>query len=411
MLSYNVKLIVEPEGREHLLHMLGQHAKAWNFISEDTFKNSNIEGKIIYDRNYYKCRKNIDGILSQVVIRALNSVTSTFHTIKKNGDLDKLTKAPVNTNLSIRLDKRLYRFLPGNRISISTSAGRVECSFSPWSLLKDKLETSVPHDPLIFVRGGDIYLSLSFDATGPMFIEDKIIGVDLGIRRMAVTSEGIAYSDKNYLKQRRKIRHLKRQLQGRKDLWGSNSAARHLIKANRKERNQSRNLLHHLANAILETAATTIVLEDLTNIKENTKKRPGKRTIRKREQEKRFNNRQGQVPYFGLRQMLTWKAPLLGKRVETVNPAYTSSNDCRGLAYGRRQGCRYYGSDGKVLDADGNAAVNILRKYCARRKLPLSYELPGDGSLYFRGRLTSTSRIPEAVLSTVGGQAHDFSRG
>ena len=410
MLSYNVKLDIVPEGREHLLHTLRQHSQAWNMVSEDTFKNRNLEGKIIYDRNYYKCRKNIDGILSQIVIRAVCSVTSTFHTIKKNGDLGKLTEAPRNTNLSIRLDKRLYRFLPGNRIAISTSAGRVDCSFHPWSLLKDRLATSVPHDPLIFVRGGDIYLSLSFDATGPMWVEDKYIGVDLGIRRMAVTSEGVAYTDKGFLKHRRKIRYLKRQLQGRKDFYGSNSAARHLIKVNRKERNQSRNLLHHLANAILETPATTIVLEDLSGIKERTKKRVGERTARKREQEKRFNNRQGQVPYYGLRQMLTWKAPLLGKRVETVNPAYTSSNDCRGLAYGRRQGCRYYGSDGKVLDADGNAAVNILRKYCARRKLPLSYELPGDGSLYFRGRLTSTSRTPEAAIMAVGGQAHDFSR-
>ena len=391
--------------------MLSQHAEAWNMISLDTFTNGKIEPKIIQDRNYYKCRRAIKDIHSQIVIRAINGVIAAFRTIKRNGDLGKLTRAPVNTNLSIRLDKRLYRFLTGDRIQLNSSDGIMICSYDPFPLLRGKLDTSTPHDPLIFVRGGDIYLSLSFDDTTPMFVENGCIGVDLGIRRMAVTSEGVAYRDKEFLKQRRRIRYLKRQLQGRKELWGSNSAARHLIRANRKELNQSRNLLHHLANAILETSATTIVLEDLTGIKEKTRPILDKRTWRKKEQERRFNNRQGQVPFYGLRTMLTWKAPLKGKRVETVNPAYTSSNDCRGLVYGRRQGCRYYGSDGKVLDADGNAAVNILRKYCTRRKLPLSYNLPSDGGLYFRGRLTSTSHIPEAAIMAVGGQAHDFSRG
>ena len=393
-----------------LRHMLSQHAEAWNMISLDTFTNGKIEAKIIQDRNYYRCRKAIRDIHSQIVIRAVNGVIAAFRTIRKNGDLDLLTGAPVNTNLSIRLDKRLYKFLPENRIQLNSSDGRITCSYEPFPLLQGKLDTSTPHDPLIFVRGGDIYLSLSFDDTFPMFVENGCLGVDLGIRRMAVTSEGVAYKDKEFLKHRRRIRHLKRQLQRRKELYGSNSAARHLIRAGRKELNQSRNLLHHLANAILETSATTIVLEDLTGIKERKGKTEPK-TWSGKQKERKVNNKQGQVPYFGLRSMLTWKAPLLGKRVETVNPAWTSKRDCRGLKAGKRRGCRYYASDGKVLDADGNAAVNIVKRYCNYHELPLSYSLPSDGSLYFRGRLTSTSRIPEAVPSTVGGQAHDFSRG
>ena len=410
MRTYNVKLQMDVTSEMILRRMLSQHAEAWNMISLDTFTNGRIEPKIIQDRNYYRCRKAIKDIHSQIVIRAVNGVIAAFRTIRKNGDLGKLTEAPVNTNLSIRLDKRLYKFLPGDRIQLNSSDGRITCSYDPFPLLQGKLDTSTPHDPLIFVRDGDIYLSLSFDDTLPMFVEDGCIGVDLGIRRMAVTSEGVAYKDKDFLKQRRRIRYLKRQLQGRKDLWGSNSAARHLIKANRKERNQSRNLLHHLSNAILETPATTIVLEDLTGIKERKGKTEAK-TWSKKQRERKFNNRQGQVPYFGLRSMLTWKAPLLGKRVETVNPAYTSKRDCRGLKAGKRQGCRYYASDGKVLDADGNAAVNIVKRYCNYHELPLSYILPSDGGLYFRGRLTSTSRIPEAAIMAVGGQAHDFSRG
>ncbi|MDE0673221.1 MAG: zinc ribbon domain-containing protein, partial [Caldilineaceae bacterium] len=46
-----------------------------------------------------------------------------------------------------------------------------------------------------------------------------------------------------------------------------------------------------------------------------------------------------------------------------VNPAYTSQVDSRtGLLQGRRQWDRFYCCDGVVLDADVNAACNILAR-------------------------------------------------
>lgn len=65
-----------------------------------------------------------------------------------------------------------------------------------------------------------------------------------------------------------------------------------------------------------------------------------------------------------MKTILSYKAPQVGKRVETVNPAYTSQEDHRGLENGIRRGCRYYAVDGVILDADGNASINIARRYC-----------------------------------------------
>ena len=46
-----------------------------------------------------------------------------------------------------------------------------------------------------------------------------------------------------------------------------------------------------------------------------------------------------------------------------VNPAYTSQIDSRtGLLQGKRRWDRFYGLDGVVLDADTNAARNILAR-------------------------------------------------
>jgi transposase len=86
-----------------------------------------------------------------------------------------------------------------------------------------------------------------------------------------------------------------------------------------------------------------------------------------------------------LKEILIYKAQLLGKKVVTVDPSYTSQNDFRGILRGERKGCRYYTSDKKVLDADWNAAINIGK----RSKLPISFNFPYDGKLNFVGRSLS----------------------
>jgi IS605 OrfB family transposase len=181
------------------------------------------------------------------------------------------------------------------------------------------------------------------------------LGVDLGIKNPASTSEGIIYQDKGYLTKKRKLRFLKRKLSSK----GTKSARRHLKKIKRKERNTTKNMVHNLSKKILtDTKANIIVLENLEKIKENTKQNG-----------RRFNNKHSQISYYMIKQFLTYKAPLYGKRVETVSPAYTSQIDSRtGKKDGSRQRGRYVGKDGKVLHADVNASVNIAR----RSKHPVS---------------------------------------
>ena len=112
-----------------------------------------------------------------------------------------------------------------------------------------------------------------------------------------------------------------------------------------------------------------VVLEDLSKIKS-------------KDRGTRFNNRLSQVPFFEIRRILAYKAPPMGKRVETVDPRNTSRMDSRGLPDGVRRGCGYVGSDGTILDADHNAAINIAARWASCRQLPVSSVLP------LRGRQT-----------------------
>lgn len=203
----------------------------------------------------------------------------------------------------------------------------------------------------------------------PLFF---IVRLDLGMKRFAVSSDGIVFDDKAYKARRRRLRFLKSNLKAK----GTKSAKRKLKRLKRKERGQSKDFMCRMANAIIASSgdATHIVLENLKKIKKNTSK--NEQGFKK----KRHNNAFSQVALAKFREILTYKAALTGKRVVTVSPKWTSQIDSRtGNRDGKRQGCRYYCSDGIVLDADWNAALNIA----IRSKHPTSTALPLDGKLQF----------------------------
>jgi hypothetical protein len=391
-LTYNIQLHTQSaEDHVLLLQTLVEHQKIWNHISKDTFQHQMFNKKIMYDRNYHKCRKLFPDAPSQVIIRAKDSVYATYKALKTTKMLNQLEEPCQQTNLSIRLDKRLYTFLDGNRIKLTTTGKRIICSYQPYDKFEELFSKYSACDPLIFMRDNEFWLSVSFEVPEPTFVENTCLGVDLGERRFAVTSEGLALTDKDFLRQKRSLRYLKRVLNSKKQKTNSHSSKRKLHKLRRQERNKNKNLSHHLANKILETSSNTIVLEDLSNLK---KKKLKKDNYKKSKSSK---NRLSQVPFGMLLSILTYKAPLRGKRIKTVNPAYTSQRDHRGLAGGERKGCGFISSDGVIFDADWNAAINIARKYVQTQeakgaKHPVSFNLPLRGRLNVTGRLLSTSQ-------------------
>jgi len=378
MKTYNIKLDFESqEDKNRLMDTFKIHQSIWNYLSEYVFKTQlKLSGKLLHEKTYHKCRKLFPDSPSQIIIRAREDVISTFKTIKANKH--KIESAPIKKKFSIRLDKRLYT-IKGNSIKLTTNGKKALCTFKPYPKFKE-LSTKYPIcDPLIFVRDNQIWLAATFNNPISPLLDNYCIGIDLGIKRTATTSEGVIVIDKNYLKQRRKIRYLKRCLNSAKKKAihkgkKGNSARKHLKKIRRHEQNLSKNYMHHVTNKVLETQANAIIIEDLSKIKNKNRG-------------KRFNNRQSQVPYFMFKQILTYKAQALGKRVETVNPAYTSKNDYRGIEIGIRKGCRYYASDGKVFDADLNASINIANRWANKVKLPVSFVEPLDGKYKLNGQV------------------------
>ena len=395
MKTYNVKLVFEKEeDKQNLLEMFTLHKDIWNYLSNYIFeKKITPSSKILQEQKYHKCRKIFNKAPSQLIIRAIHDVTSTFKTIKSNKH--KIEKSPIKSNLSIRLDKRIYT-LQKDSVKLTTCGKRIICKLKLYDQIKELIEQYNICDPLIFVKDNEVFIALTFDNPEPIHNSNQCVGIDLGLNRIAVTSEGKIIKGKEFLREKRKIRYLKRCLQRKKKLRTkrTDSARKHLRKVKRKEHNISKNFIHHLSNELLKTTCNTIVLEDLSSLKNKDRGR-------------HQNNKLSQVPFYVLLNILKYKAQALGKRVETVNPAYTSKNDFRGIDNGKRAGCRYYASDGKVLDADLNASINIANRYASKVKLPVSFVFPSDGKYGLNGQGVSQ---PSNRLVPKTRQALDLSR-
>ena len=347
------------------MDMLTLEMKVWNYISSIVFeRKTTLSLKTIHNECYYACKKKFPTAPSQMIIRSEKSVLSTFKSIKTNKH--KIAKTPVRKKLSIQLDKRLYSLKEDCNIRITTLTKNypIQVEFQSYGKLIEMFNNYEVADPKLFVKDNVIWIAFPFKSpTKTLVSNQSSTGVDLGINRVAVTSDGIIFRDKRFNGLKRKIRHLKRELNSKNDLRKGGKGKtkvirRKLKKIKNKERNLSRHGAHCLSKQIVETSSgNVIIFEDLTKIKQNTKRR------------KKFNNKQSQIPYYMIKEFTTYKALLAGKKVVTVNPAYTSQIDFRtGNKDGVRQNGRYVGADGKVLNADINASLNIAK----RSKLPVS---------------------------------------
>ena len=114
---------------------------------------------------------------------------------------------------------------------------------------------------------------------------------------------------------------------------------------------QVRDHLCHAAHAVVDKAGT-LACEDLSLPMKSAK-------YRHRDTNRRLNGWVKGV----MADTLTSISRRRGSALALVNPAYTSQIDSRtGLLQGTRRWDRFYCTDGVVLDADANAACNILAR-------------------------------------------------
>jgi transposase len=198
---------------------------------------------------------------------------------------------------------------------------------------------------------------------------EQVVGVDKGYSEAFTDSDGQAhgksfgavltqYSDKTAAtnKHRNKLHALekKHRVAGRiikADRIKCHNLGRKKIDA-RKQRAQKelRTIAFQSAHTLVDKAAV-VVSEDLTS------------PIAKKQQWKRFNRRMSSWAKGTLAEALDSVCTQRKAKHSLVNAAFTSQMDsANGLLQGKRVGDKFYRENGDVLQADYNAALNVLAR-------------------------------------------------
>ncbi len=275
----------------------------------------------------------------------------------------KLAKTPHSALCAIRYDARSFRFDRNRRLvslvhvqqaghgrNRATIAVKVPAYYEQYVTPEWQQDSA----DLIYRQGSYwLHMVVSCEqASFPPTPESQVIGVDLGINRLAVTSHPRFFASKQLKETNNRYFRLRRALQGK----GTKSAKRHLKKLSGKLKRFQHNTNHVIAKQIIAACqpGDTLVMENLTGIGERTK---GRRQQRRALSNWSFAQLQGFIAY---------KAASKGVSVAFVDARYSSQvcsrcghSDKRNRVCQSEFSCQHCGY---TANADYNASANLASR-------------------------------------------------
>ncbi|GAA7827574.1 hypothetical protein HpMS151_10540 [Helicobacter pylori] len=224
----------------------------------------------------------------------------------------------------------------------------------------------------LIIKNKVVEVHSSYKKTDNRACGNEIIGIDKGYSEVFVTSTNeflgkdlgkilTQYSDKLKVKyqRRNKLLALMKKAQKNNQLEKANRILKNNLgkikqnKENHKVKQRLKTLIYNVCHQVVDKAKV-VVCEDLKeNFSKNTSY--GKNTNR------RLNSWVKGLIADALKNVIACR----GSALHLVNPAYTSQCDsfCNNLLLGRHKGNTFYLFNGGTIQADYNAARNILARY------------------------------------------------
>ncbi len=382
--TIQVQLHPTPEQANALAETLVQFTHAYNMVCEYGWKNAEKNGVKLHHAMYYDTKASCPLLVSDLLIQARVKATETLKSaftwkakheakhLKKVEKAHKLgkpelrfkpVKCPSSTACGPRYNVHTYALnWTKSVIRLSTTNGKQAISFTVPDYCQHYIGNPFATADLL-LKKGKWYLHVVISIPEPVVVQDgTVIGIDLGLNRPAVTSNRQFLGNKRWKEIDRRTFRLKRKLQSK----GSKSAKRHLKQLSQRQARFHRDCDHVLSKQIVASTpiGATIVLENLTNIRETSKIGRGKDNKNVEKKRKLHSWTFAQLYSF-----IAYKGQERGIRVEKIDPRHTSQtcSRCGHQARNNRRSqslflcreCKY------SINADLNASYNIRDKYIA----------------------------------------------
>ena len=313
-----------------------------NFHISKSIKFQTVSKKNLHNICYYEIRTKYPQFPPALIQCARDNAVEMLKGNKYNPNTTK------RLDSSIRFDLRAIKvFLESGKISFRTIYGRLKFHLKIPEYFQKYHNWTVKGCTLGLEKKK---FKLKIIVEGVKFAHNltSTLGIDLGLKNLAVLSNGL-FIKSNYIRKiKRRYAYLRKQLQSK----GTRSAKRKLQLLSGRERRFIIDYNHSLSKKIANLCYGITAMENLKNITEGRKG-------------KLFNRLRSNWSFYQIRKFIKYKAEELGNKLILVNPKYTSQK-CHKCDYidkaNRTKGNFKCLKCNLSCSADLNASRNISRE-------------------------------------------------
>ena len=352
-----VRLLLRPDDAQaKALHKtMAEFTGAFNAACQTGWDQRNGNAYSLQHLLYRANKEQFPGLVSDLHVQCIRKASEAVRSAIARDKKGLRAKRPVSTLCAPRYNLHTFKvYWEKGYVSLSAVGGRLKVPFVLPAYCQYARNSKTATADLVY-RKGRFYFHLVVNLPDVAFVPNgKAVGVDLGVTRPAVTSDNRFHGDRHMKEVVNRTFRLRRALQAN----GSKSAKRHLRSLAGREQRFRRDCDHVLSSSILKgiEPGTTVVIENLVNIRRRCKARRG-------EAKRRLHS----WSFAQLKGFLEYKAEALGCQIVAVDPRRTSirCNQCGFTYRGNRRSqsdflCRQCGFH---LNADLQASRNIRDKY------------------------------------------------
>jgi len=343
IMTAKLKLQTTPEQFKALRTTQLAYRDALNAVSRYAFEHGKMSNQQALQRALYDEIRIVYKLPAQMACNVPRQVGATYKTlwtkVKQNAAQRKagLTKKRykgldnppkyVSPTLTYN-NQRDYSFKRDQQVSILTLSGRVIVSYTGYdkhvALIQNGAEIGAAK--LWYDKSKKqfyLLVTLSIEVADPTpERHQQVVGVDVGVRYLAVTAtvkgDTSFASGKRVVAKADHYHRLKKRLQRK----GTRSATRRLVAISKRERRLKLDTNHTIAKRIIERHPHALIgLENLTDIRERTKRRKGKKATKK---QRKANRHASSWAFAELHSVLAYKAMMNGSMAIKVDANSTS---------------------------------------------------------------------------------------